>query len=147
MGASFSAKLCCTGCVGRLYLAALSATRTTLVPGGKTEAGGVRLLSCSEHCVCWLVCWLELSSWASQAAGRGSTRPVRAVEQGDAAAPLPCLCRLPACSLDWKCSHLLSQGKAASGIYEKWSKKTRLRVATGGQEEQGAKLAAQMADR
>ena len=46
------------------------------------------------------------------------------------------------------CPRLLPpQGKAASGLYEKWSKRTRLRVATGGTEEAGAQLAAQMADR
>lgn len=39
------------------------------------------------------------------------------------------------------------QGKVTTGLYEKWSKKTRLRVATDGSEEQGARLAAQMADR
>ncbi|PRW33125.1 DEAD-box ATP-dependent RNA helicase 29 isoform X1 isoform B [Chlorella sorokiniana] len=39
------------------------------------------------------------------------------------------------------------KGKVTTGLYEKWSKKTRLRVATGGTEERGAHLAAQMADR
>ena len=45
------------------------------------------------------------------------------------------------------CYSLPLQGKAATGLYEKWSKKTRLRVATSGAEEPGARLAAQMADR
>ena len=40
--------------------------------------------------------------------------------------------------------------KGPSGLYEKWSKKTRLRVAGGGgssREQEGAQLAAQMGDR
>ena len=39
------------------------------------------------------------------------------------------------------------QGKATTGLYEKWSKKTRLRVAPGGADEAGERLAAQMGDR
>lgn len=42
---------------------------------------------------------------------------------------------------------LAPQGKATTGLYEKWSKKTRLRVAPGGAEEAGERLAAQMSDR
>ncbi|PSC71287.1 DEAD-box ATP-dependent RNA helicase 29 [Micractinium conductrix] len=37
--------------------------------------------------------------------------------------------------------------KGPSGLYEKWSKKTRLRVATGGAEESAAAVASQMGDR
>ncbi|EFN52851.1 hypothetical protein CHLNCDRAFT_138323 [Chlorella variabilis] len=37
--------------------------------------------------------------------------------------------------------------KGATGIYQKWAKKTRLRVASGGTEEQSSALAAQVADR
>ncbi|KAL4439981.1 hypothetical protein ABPG75_002982 [Micractinium tetrahymenae] len=37
--------------------------------------------------------------------------------------------------------------KGPSGIYKKWAKKTRLRVAVGGSEEAGAQLAQQMKDR
>lgn len=44
-------------------------------------------------------------------------------------------------------SPFLQGSKGPTGLYEKWAKKTRLRVAVGGAEEGAAQLAAQMKDR
>ena len=55
------------------------------------------------------------------------------------------LTHLAACA--FACCPLQGALKGPKGLYEKWSKKTRLKVASGGTEAGGAKLAAQMADR
>ena len=62
---------------------------------------------------------------------------------------LTCLPAVGACLLRACCPCCLGvQGsKGATGIYQKWAKKTRLRVASGGTEEQSSALAAQVADR